>query len=140
MSQAVRPTTSEYAKGTVVLIAMNTALGAIAALAFTPFPPLGGAIFGATSSIGSHAVNWVLDKAGIAEDSLIGAVAKFAISFFAGIGIGALITTAIGFPITFTAGLILTAMMLGTALTITLLIGSCLSSSFAGTALTLDTE
>jgi len=140
MSQAAQPSLSEYAAGTAIQTAINGALGAFAAAAFTTINPIAGAIFGITSSLGTHVINWVLDKTGIAEDSSAGKIIKFAISFFGGIAIGALAASAAGFPITFVGGLILTACMLGTTFAVSLVIGACTSSALVATGLALDSS
>ncbi|MBS0652989.1 MAG: hypothetical protein JSR39_05610 [Verrucomicrobia bacterium] len=140
MSQAAQPTASQYAANTAIQAGVNGALGAFAAAAFTTINPFAGAIFGVTSTFGTHVINWIMDKTGIAEDSSAGKIIKFAVSFFGGIAIGALAATAAGFPITFVGGLILTVCMLGTTFAVSLLLGACATSAVAATGLALDSS
>ncbi len=110
MSQSVQHSLFEHAATT----AFYTGFSAFVAGAFTTINPIAGAIFGATSNIGTRAINWVLDKNAVTGNNNGAKIIKFAISFFSGIGIGSLMASASGFPVTFVGGLVLTACELGT--------------------------
>lgn len=140
MSQAALSSPSEYAAGTAIHTAVNSAIGAFAAAAFTTINPVAGAIFGATSTLGTHAINWVLDKTGMTENSAAGKIIQFAIAFFGSIAIGVLAASAAGFSITFVGGLILTACMIGTTIAVSLVAGACTSSAIVATGIALDSN
>jgi hypothetical protein len=128
MFQATQSSTPHYAAQMAMI---NAGIGAFTAAIFTSINPIAGAIFGATSSLGTHAINWLLDKAAIPVDNNAGRIIRFAATFFGGIAIGAILLSAVGLPLTFVGGLVLTVGMLGTAFAINLMLGTCAHSTTA---------
>lgn len=136
MSHVVQPSLSEDIAGAVIY----AGLGAFAASAFTTINPLAGAIFGATSSLGTRAIDWILNKMGLPEDTSAGKIIKFAISFFGGIAIGGLAVSVLGFPMTFAGGVVLSLWMLGTTFAVSLLFIACVTSTVTATVIALNSS
>lgn len=128
MSQQSQITPANYAAGLIVHTAFNSCTGAIGAGVFTVINPVGGAIFGAVSTLSQHLILQILNHAEYEENESAAKIINYAVSFFSSIAIGALVASAVGFPITFTGGVVLTACMMATSLAIILLFGYCATS------------
>jgi hypothetical protein len=100
---------------------MSGSIGAASAWAFTTINPIAGAIFGVTSTWGTHIVEFLNETMKCTADSTVGKVAGFTIQALGGIGLGVLATTLAGYPLTFTAGVILTAATIVTALAVAMI-------------------
>ncbi len=119
---------------------MSGCTGAFSAWALTTINPIAGAVFGITSTWGSHIVSKLNDSMKCTTDSAVGKIAAFALQFLGGIGIGVLATSLLGFPLTFTAGLVLTGAWVLTGIAFSLIAGACVTSSAIPVAASLSTN
>jgi hypothetical protein len=110
---------------------------ALAAALFTTISPLGGAIFGVTSFLGSRLIHWISDKINCLPESPIFRIAQYALAAIGGIATAALVTTALGFPVTVATATILTVASIGIMISSILALGGCVCSSAIVTGIAL---
>lgn len=82
---------------------VNAGVGALAGYLFSVISPAGGAVFGATATVSTYAMDLFLTKLGC-EDDLAAKITKFAVTLLASLAIAGAVTSAfIATPISFTA-------------------------------------
>jgi hypothetical protein len=125
-SESQPPFAIQLLSNTVKVVACG-ATGYIAAMVFSIVDPVGGAIFGVSSTASGIVIEFLVEKLGIS--STCAKVAFFAFTFIASTAIATAITTASGFPITFLGSIGLTIAMFVTAVTITIVVSGILCCS-----------
>lgn len=130
MSQPIQNTQTECS---LLSAGLHVGAYAIAGL-LTPVGPLGGAIFGATSYLGSYVIGVICDNLNCDPNNELAKTIKYVSSVLGSIAIASTITTLVGFPITFTTGAVLTIASGLIAIT-GIVAGACLGiSALAGAA------